>query len=148
MHEIMPMLMEYAEGYDSSKGAFSTWLIGSIKWACMARLKRRKAQRHHMDVLLDELRARAIYSYAPSPEDILMKKEYISKRREAIRSGLGLLSISERYLVRQRFYKKRTLADIAKEEGFNNHNSVQYRIDIALDKMRCAVQPYAVDLGR
>lgn len=145
MHDVLPYVMRAIEKYDSSKGSFSGYIKGAVRFGFRRRKDKREAlKRNDVDGMYIQ-NTRIYYRPSPSPEEIMVNKEYRKSRKRAIREAMEGLSIRSGYLVRQHFLKGRTMHDLADEEGITAQR-VSAVIQRAVKDMLPCVEQYKQDL--
>jgi len=139
-HDAVLYIAQHLERFDSTKGNLNGWLWRQVRGSLSKSSYRtcRECAVESYDSVARNLR---------NPRNVLSAREYMSVRREAINKALSNIGLREQWLIKEYYFKKRTMVSIAEDEGMSAQG-VRYRIQRILKRMRRDVEHYAVDLGR
>ena len=138
--DIQEILIKFNIGYDSNKGAISTFLKTTItnymisKWRNTKLLKNAHTAIKIDDVKEDDNREWLMAKIASDDVNILEEKESLAEQIRIIGLALEVLTPKQRIIIEKIFFEQKTTYEISDEIGVT-HQSISLAKFRALEKM-------------
>lgn len=136
--DVFAQVWRTADRYDASKARVDTWLLMMTRSRICDRLRRRQRWGKVTDALM--VFEAPIEKTSPAPDADLE----LAERRTTVITALASLPPEQRQVIELAYYSGLSHREIAEQTGLAI-GTVKTRIRLGLEKLRSALQPWAID---